>query len=91
MPPEMTVKAQSETSNSPSQTRPTNIPTQSELERMGRQRPDIFKTWWAEIGFCFSILGSMLLAVIQSYPIDKNAAHDYRNTLLVDLPSSSRH
>lgn len=48
---------------SPSQTTPAWIPTQIEIERMGRQRPDIFKTWWAEVGFCVAILGSMLSAV----------------------------
>ena len=37
--------------------------TQSEIERLGRQRPEIFKTAWAEFGFCFSLLASMLVAV----------------------------
>ena len=37
--------------------------SQSEIERLGRQRPEIFKTAWAEFGFCFSLLASMLVAV----------------------------
>ncbi|KUJ21360.1 putative transporter [Mollisia scopiformis] len=63
MSPEMAgITNKSERADSPSQTCPTLFPTQNELERLGRQRPDIFKTWWAEVGFCFAILGSMLAA-----------------------------
>jgi hypothetical protein len=65
---EITANDQSGSNDSLSQTRPKRIPTKIEIERMGRQRPDIFKTWWAEVGFCFAILGSMLSAVTQSYP-----------------------
>ncbi|KAF2000975.1 MFS general substrate transporter [Amniculicola lignicola CBS 123094] len=36
--------------------------TQEELERLGRERPSIFKSIWHEIGFCFSLLGSMFIA-----------------------------
>ena len=31
----------------------------AELERLGRERPDAFQSIWVEIGFCFSLLGSM--------------------------------
>ncbi|RDW62058.1 putative transporter-3 [Coleophoma cylindrospora] len=37
-------------------------PTKAEIERLGRQRPDIFKSWWAEVGFAFSLLASTLMA-----------------------------
>lgn len=32
------------------------------LEFLGRQRPDAFKSIWVELGFCFSLLGSMFVA-----------------------------
>ncbi|RDW57365.1 putative transporter-1 [Coleophoma crateriformis] len=60
---EMAVNDSPEISKSPSPTRPAHILlTQIELERLGRQRPEIFRTWWAECGFCIAILGSMLSA-----------------------------
>lgn len=34
----------------------------SEIERLGRERPEAFKSIWVEIGFCFSLLGSMFVA-----------------------------
>ncbi|XPT01761.1 hypothetical protein M3J09_010890, partial [Ascochyta lentis] len=34
----------------------------SEIERLGRERPAIFKSIWVEIGFCFALLGSMFVA-----------------------------
>ena len=33
------------------------------IERLGRERPEKFKTLWAEIGFCYSILASQFMAV----------------------------
>jgi MFS family permease len=33
----------------------------SEIERLGRERPEVFKSTWVEIGFCFSLLGSMFV------------------------------
>jgi len=33
------------------------------LERLGRMRPEKFKSLWAEIGFCFSIVMSQVLTV----------------------------
>jgi MFS family permease len=34
----------------------------SEIERLGRERPEVFKSIWVEIGFCFALLGSMFVA-----------------------------
>ncbi len=31
----------------------------SEIERLGRERPEVFASLWVEIGFCFALLGSM--------------------------------
>ncbi|KAF3797700.1 Drug resistance protein [Colletotrichum gloeosporioides] len=36
--------------------------TSFDVELLGRQRPAVFKSQWSEIGFCFSLLGSMLMA-----------------------------
>lgn len=36
---------------------------QAQVEKLGRQRPEVFKTFWHELGFCFSLLASMLMAV----------------------------
>lgn len=36
--------------------------TPSEIERLGRERPDAFSSIWVELGFCFSLLGSMFVA-----------------------------
>ncbi len=33
------------------------------IERLGRERPQIFKSLWAEIGFCYSVLASQIMAV----------------------------
>ncbi|KAF2272513.1 MFS general substrate transporter [Westerdykella ornata] len=41
---------------------PRGMYTPSEIERLGRERPDAFKTIWVELGFCFSLLGSMFIA-----------------------------
>lgn len=38
-------------------------PQEIDVEALGRQRPPIFKTIWAELGFCFSLVASMLMAV----------------------------
>jgi hypothetical protein len=37
--------------------------SEADIERLGRQRPDAFHTSVAEIGFCFSLLASMFMAV----------------------------
>jgi len=36
--------------------------TASEIERLGRERPKVFTSLWMELGFCFSLLGSMFVA-----------------------------
>jgi hypothetical protein len=36
---------------------------ESRLERLGRQRPEVFDSLWAEIGFVFSISMSQVLSV----------------------------
>ncbi|OTA88166.1 hypothetical protein M434DRAFT_23726 [Hypoxylon sp. CO27-5] len=33
-----------------------------EIEKLGRRRPDIFANGWVEMGFCISVLGSMMMA-----------------------------
>lgn len=37
--------------------------SEADIEKLGRQRPDAFRTSFAEIGFCFSLLASMFMAV----------------------------
>ena len=39
---------------------------EARLERLGRQRPDVFHSIWAEIGFVFSISMSQVLSVRDS-------------------------
>jgi hypothetical protein len=39
------------------------ILSEADIERLGRQRPAAFRTSFAEIGFCFSLLASMFMAV----------------------------
>jgi hypothetical protein len=39
------------------------ILSEADIERLGRHRPDAFRTSFAEIGFCFSLLTSMFMAV----------------------------
>ncbi|KAK2029040.1 major facilitator superfamily transporter [Colletotrichum zoysiae] len=41
---------------------PDGQATEFDVEFLGRQRPAVFKSQWAELGFCFSLLGSMLMA-----------------------------
>jgi hypothetical protein len=36
---------------------------EARIERLGRQRPEQFKTLWAEIGFVFSIVMSHVMSV----------------------------
>lgn len=36
---------------------------EARVERLGRERPAIFKSLWAEIFFCYSILASQFMAV----------------------------
>ncbi len=37
---------------------------EARLERLGRQRPEVFESLWAEVGFVFSISMSQVLSVI---------------------------
>lgn len=32
------------------------------IKKLGRRRPDAFSSRWVEVGFCISVLGSMMLA-----------------------------
>lgn len=34
-----------------------------DVEILGRQRPPAFPSLWSELGFCFALLGSILMAV----------------------------
>lgn len=38
-------------------------PQEIDIEALGRQRPAVFGTIWSELGFCFSLVASMLMAV----------------------------
>ena len=38
------------------------------IERLGRQRPEKFTTFWQEMGFCISLVTSSLMAVGTSIP-----------------------
>ncbi|KAK3941398.1 major facilitator superfamily domain-containing protein [Diplogelasinospora grovesii] len=44
------------------QNRATTLPTDIDLETLGRQRPTTFPTLYSEIGFCVSLFGSMVMA-----------------------------
>lgn len=46
----------------------TYEPALTDVEKLGRQRPAIFTTKYAEVGFCFSLLASMFMAVRCLYP-----------------------
>ncbi|KAH8722671.1 major facilitator superfamily domain-containing protein [Phaeosphaeriaceae sp. PMI808] len=41
---------------------PRSTYTPSEIERLGRERPEVFTSIWMELGFCFALLGSMFVA-----------------------------
>ena len=43
--------------------------TEARLERLGRQRPDVFASIWSEIGFVFSISMSQILSVSFSFNV----------------------
>jgi hypothetical protein len=34
----------------------------ADIERLGRQRPDLLPTWYAEVGFVFTIVFSMMMS-----------------------------
>lgn len=59
-----TPKSHSSSSASPG--RPGDYEAQPkgiDVEALGRQRPAAFKSIWSELGFCFSLVISMLMAV----------------------------
>lgn len=39
-----------------------------DVERLGRERPARFKSIWAELGFCYSVIASMFMAVSRVQP-----------------------
>lgn len=39
-----------------------------DIEKLGRQRPEVFKSTWAELGFGVSVFCSMLLAASPTSP-----------------------
>lgn len=39
------------------------------IERLGRQRPENFTTFWQEMGFCISLLTSIMMAVRHLTPV----------------------
>ncbi|TQN64093.1 Drug resistance protein, partial [Colletotrichum shisoi] len=41
---------------------PDGQPAEFDVEFLGRRRPAVFASQWSELGFCFSLLGSMLMA-----------------------------
>jgi hypothetical protein len=41
----------------------TEESTEARIERLGRQRPEVFKSIWEEIGFVFSVSMSQVLTV----------------------------
>ena len=49
---------------------------QLQVEKLGRQRPEVFKTVWHELGFCFSLLASMLMAVCLPFICLRGLADD---------------
>jgi MFS family permease len=55
-------KPQEVEDGSPPQSRGEAAYCASEIERLGRERPEVFKSIWVEIGFCFALLGSMFVA-----------------------------
>jgi len=65
---------------------------EARLERLGRQRPEVFKSIYAEIGFVFSISMSQIFSVSAFLTIPKTkCSHLTRNISCLDLRSSSQH
>jgi hypothetical protein len=61
------------------------------LEQLGRQRPEVFGSMWAEIGFVFSISMSQVLSVILSFNFIDPALTSSRNISCLALLSSFQH
>jgi hypothetical protein len=62
-----------------------------DVEKLGRQRPEVFKSIWAELGFGFAVFCSMLLAVRYNTHFSQSTFLDtdiIRNSSSVDSMSS---
>ncbi len=59
---------------------PVEESLEARLERLGRQRPEVFSSVWAEIGFVFSISMSQVLSVMPSANFMGPALTSSRNT-----------
>lgn len=60
--------------------------TQARVERLGRERPDVFSSLWKEIGFIFSISMSQVLSVsLTTKPYLYTCLTENRSILYRDL------
>jgi hypothetical protein len=64
---------------------------EARLEQLGRQRPEVFSSVWAEIGFIFSISMSQVLSVSLSSNFFDPALTSSRNISCLALLSSFQH
>ncbi|KAL2676547.1 hypothetical protein Neosp_010308 [[Neocosmospora] mangrovei] len=66
---------------------PSLLFDQKEIERLGRERPACFHSWYAEIGFVFAVVGSMMVSeyFVSGFNI---ALPSLANSL--DIPESAR-
>jgi hypothetical protein len=64
---------------------------EARLEQLGRQRPEVFGSLWAEIGFVFSISMSQVLSVSLSSNVFDPALTSSRNISCLALLSSFQH
>jgi hypothetical protein len=81
--PIMTYESSQQPNNDIESCMPTGKLSDNDIERLGRQRPDAFPTAFAEIGFCFSLLASMFMAVGTPSLGFRVVNDDIRNTLSV--------
>jgi hypothetical protein len=65
---------------------PRAPPLELDIEALGRQRPDIFPSIGAELGFCFSLLTSMLMTVS---PLTKCLIHSTATSELTRCRNTS--
>jgi len=49
--------------HNPGAVEPQSTPASYDLEKLGRQRPEVFVSPLSECSFCFSLLASILMAV----------------------------
>ncbi|KAM0424172.1 hypothetical protein ACHAPT_010541 [Fusarium lateritium] len=73
--------------NGSSSQEPSLLFDQKEIERLGRERPACFHSWFAEIGFVFAVVGSMMVSeyFVSGFNI---ALPSLANSL--DIPESAR-